>query len=315
MSHDDDRYLWDKSGPEDPEVKALEDLLGPLGHPDVPVKAAPPLAGPARGRYWQWAAAAVLVLGLGLALWLASRPSEEGPGPKRVPVAMGPDAEAAQDAAPALAPLEPGERVTFAGLGEVRAAAGTRARVATREAELTVVRLDEGELEVAIYADVPPGAFVVETPLAKVVDLGCEYTVRVGEGSLEVKQRLGMVEILPLAGGRAVVPAGAVGRVDSAGVATPLFEDASEALRLAAEAFDASAMAWGGDRTAQARALAQEASTRRDSLPVWHLLGDTDPRVVEIAQQALERLLDARDPAPSGAAEWLGFIRAQGAWD
>ena len=77
-----DRYLWDKSGPPDPQVERLERLLSPLADPGAPLVL--PAEAPARIEApraaarrpilaWSLAAAAVLVVAAGVALLLPAR--------------------------------------------------------------------------------------------------------------------------------------------------------------------------------------------------------------------------------------------------
>src|SRR5262245_6685034 len=73
----DERYLWDKSGPPDPDLARLEATLAPLAHDGRPLElpavfaARRPLPRPARGR-WVLAAASVAVV-VGAAWWWGAR--------------------------------------------------------------------------------------------------------------------------------------------------------------------------------------------------------------------------------------------------
>ena len=54
--------------------------------------------------------------------------------------------------------------------------------------------LDHGTIHALIWS--PPGRFIVNTPSAQTVDLGCQYTLNVdaeGVGLVEVSVRLGSV--------------------------------------------------------------------------------------------------------------------------
>jgi hypothetical protein len=125
------------------------------------------------------------------------------------------------------------------------------------------VQLRRGLLHAFIWA--PPREFVVDTPSARAVDLGCEYTLNVddgGNGLLKVK--MGWVAF-QYSGKEAFIPAGAecVTRKKQ-GPGIPYYDDASPALRAALGGFER------GDRHAFERILAD--ARPRDGLTLWHLL-------------------------------------------
>ncbi|HZT33034.1 MAG TPA: FecR domain-containing protein [Bryobacteraceae bacterium] len=125
------------------------------------------------------------------------------------------------------------------------------------------VRLRRGQLHAYIWA--PPRQFVVDTPSARAVDLGCEYTLDVdasGNGRLRVS--MGWVAFQD--GGRgSFIPAGAecVTRKMS-GPGIPYYQDAPEELKNALAAFEL------GDTAALGRIL--RSARERDALTLWHLL-------------------------------------------
>jgi hypothetical protein len=84
----------------------------------------------------------------------------------------------------------------------------------------------------------PPGVFVVGTPKATAIDLGCEYTLSVvpaGEGHLHVTA--GWVA-LNYGFTQSLVPANASAEIDSNGDLTaPVFDDASPRLKAASRQF------------------------------------------------------------------------------
>jgi hypothetical protein len=125
------------------------------------------------------------------------------------------------------------------------------------------VTLQRGELHAYIWA--PPREFVVDTPSARAVDLGCAYTIHVdasGDGLLRVS--LGWVAF-QYGDYEAFIPAGAacVTRKRE-GPGIPFYEDASEALRRSLAAFEQ------GDAAALAGIL--DAARPSDALTLWHLL-------------------------------------------
>src|SRR4029077_10550858 len=123
--------------------------------------------------------------------------------------------------------------------------------------------LRRGQLHAFIWA--PAREFVVDTPSARPVDLGCEYTLNVddtGDGLLRV--RLGWVAF-QVGDREAFIPAGAqcVTR-KKGGPGIPYYEDAPVALRDAVGAFER------GEGGALVRLLA--AARPQDGLTLWHLL-------------------------------------------
>jgi hypothetical protein len=129
------------------------------------------------------------------------------------------------------------------------------------------VELAHGRIEAAV--DAPPRLFVVETPAATAVDLGCSYTLEVdaaGAGRLSVSY--GYVE---LARGEVevFVPAGAECSIRPAiGPGTPYWRSSSARFQQALAAVDG---ATGDPPAAEVDALLAEARPP-DSLSLYHLL-------------------------------------------
>ena len=129
----------------------------------------------------------------------------------------------------------------------------------------------------------PPGVFVVNTPRAEAVDLGCEYTLTIlpnGSGVLRVAS--GWVE-LQKDWNESLVPQGAMATISSDGsLSPPIFEDASPAFKEAVRRGDLET----------ALALAR----RRDTLTVINLFRFAD----EEARVQIYDRLNALVPAPPG---------------
>ncbi|MBS1796312.1 MAG: FecR domain-containing protein [Acidobacteria bacterium] len=156
-------------------------------------------------------------------------------------------------------------RVEVADIGDVEIAPNSRVRLVETKATAHRLALEKGTLSAKILA--PPRLFIVDTPSAVAVDLGCEYTLEVdprGNGRLQVT--IGYVA-LERGGREAIVPAGTIAftRKD-AGLGTPFSENASPAFRDALYRFD---FENGG-----APALATVLDESADDSPVtlWHLL-------------------------------------------
>jgi hypothetical protein len=128
------------------------------------------------------------------------------------------------------------------------------------------LELKRGELEAFIWS--PAREFVVETPSARAVDLGCRYTLNVddqGDGLLRVT--MGWVAF-DAGGKESFIPAGARCHTRKAsGPGIPWFEDSSDGFRSAVAAYEK------GEVGALATVLREAGA--RDGLTLWHLLTRT----------------------------------------
>jgi hypothetical protein len=91
-----DDYLWDKSGPPDPEIKQLEDILGTLRYQSKPFEVPRDVPAPRRRNYFPLlaaVAATLLVVLLAGAVWLRVRTREEVPQQARSAPAPAPSVE------------------------------------------------------------------------------------------------------------------------------------------------------------------------------------------------------------------------------
>lgn len=180
-------------------------------------------------------------------------------------------------------------RIIVGELGTVDVAPQTRVRLGHVSQSEYRLMLDRGTISAEINA--PPRLFVVDTPASAVVDLGCAYTVTVGDdGAGELRMTKGWSS-LEWKGRESLVPAGAMCRTrPGAGPGTPYFGDASAALKQAVNDFDA-----GTDR-AKALEVILADSRVRDTLTLWHLLSrvDASDRV-----RVYERIAQF-EPPPSG---------------
>jgi hypothetical protein len=261
-----DDYLWDRSGTPEPDVERLERALAPLAW------SGRPKSFPAAGRRWRhikkWqaiaAAAAIVVVTAGTSVWLS----------KLQRTAPATSWELTFDGHPAAA-VHMGQvietrdatrgTISSPSIGEVGIEPNSRLRLAFGNEER--LALDHGTIHAFIWA--PPAKFVVETPSAKTVDLGCKYTLHVaknGEGFLTVE--MGWVAF-QWHNREAFIPAGAACTTHPGrGPGTPYFLDAPKALTDAVAKFDST----GNERALEA-ALAT--ARPRDGLTLWHLLQRT----------------------------------------
>jgi len=263
-------YLWDRSGPPDPEIQRLERILGTLRHRgeieprDLPRKS--------NRRRWQPIAAAAVIV-IGIAAWQIA---QRGGGQKTAWEIAGVEGQArlgSRAAAPS-APLYTEQvlrtgrasKVTLlaADFGRIEVAPESELRVLESAAARQRLILHRGLIHALIWA--PPQQFVVDTPSARAIDLGCQYTLSVdssGNGLLIVET--GWVAF-QFEKREVFIPAGAVCVTNkSRGPGTPYFRDTPERLRVSLEAFDET-----GDPSALGRVLTE--ARPRDGLTLWHLL-------------------------------------------
>ena len=183
-------------------------------------------------------------------------------------------------------------QITVGEIGKVEVDPNSRiGLVATHPTEHRLKRA-RGRMQASIYA--PPRIFIVETPTATAIDLGCEYTLEVDEsGAGMLRVTTGFVA---LADGQreVIVPAGAVCQTrPGKGPGTPYFPDATAAFQSALARFDLSR-----DEKADVQILLDEAR-RRDTLTLWHLLSLVSPARRE---QVYDRLAEIYAP-PDGVTK------------
>lgn len=311
-----EQYLWDGSGEPDPEVARLERALTRFRHSgQVPVlpAAAQTEARPSRARIlqmpWQTRlAAAVLFAALivsGALLLRPKTPPVSGPGWEVVSKQGTPQVGAKRiGGVDQKGELEVGQaletdsasraRIVVAELGQIDVDPGSRLRLLQSSGSRKRIALDRGTIHAAIWA--PAGEFVVDTPSAVAVDLGCAYTLQVApDGSGTLRTTLGWVGF-QLNGRESFIPAGAMCSTrPKTGPDTPYFEDASQAFRVALAQFDSGA-ATHAARGAALHTILVEAR-KQDAFTLWHLLSRTE--ATERAQ--IYDRLAALVPLPGGA--------------
>jgi hypothetical protein len=247
-----EEYLWDRSGEPDREIEALERTLAPLRyrHRELAPARTARVVHPTR---WAMAAAAALVLAaVGLSRFAAPQ------GPATAWQVAGINVRRGQ----VLRTGGSAVQLEADAVGRVDLAPNSELR-ATGEKRLELKR---GELHAFIWA--PAREFVVDTPSARAVDLGCQYTLNVddrGDGLLKVT--MGWVAF-DTDGRESFIPAGAACRTRKrGGPGIPWFEDSSEAFRAAIAGFER------GDAGSLNAVLG--AARERDGLTLWHLLART----------------------------------------
>ena len=263
-------YLWDRSGEPPPEVAHLEYVLERLRwsgtQPDL--SRAKPVSWLWNKRPWFIAAAALVVLGVGGA-FLARRMGMPQPvtswelslaGQKPSAVRSGQVIETGTTSATMESEF----------VGEVEIDPNSRLRLLATQEEQHRLALDHGTIHAYIWA--PPTRFVVDTPAAKAVDLGCQYTLSVGkDGKGFLSVEMGWVAFQWKAI-ESFIPEGAACTTRMGyGPDTPYFLDAAEAFTKSLAEFDHT----GNE---QAMRLVLSTARPRDALTLWHMLQRTQGR-------------------------------------
>jgi FecR protein len=261
-----DEYLWNREGEHDAEVARLEQVLRPLRYEPTPFRF-PRTAQPRRRSSWVMPAAAaaiaIVALATGARVWIARAPAESawsiswnGASPQRV-----------RNGQFIVTGKHSAAKLESDFVGEVELGPESRLRVVESSRNRQRLLLQNGDMHAFIWA--PPREFVVDTPSATTVDLGCAYTLHVaadGAGLLTVQTGWVAFE---WRGIETFIPSGAACTTRAGrGPGTPYFIDAPPALQSALARFDA-------DGNPAALEVVLNSARPRDALTLWHLLGRT----------------------------------------
>ena len=318
-----DDYLWDRSGKPDPEVQKLEAALGRYRH-NQPAPSFEKIADirlvkqhwsifSLRWSYQLGAVAAVVLLAATVFLVLRPKPTgNAGPswavarlegtprvgwhsvGEKSGLVKLGIGQTLVTDGSSRAS-------ITLDETGRVEVDAGSRLRLVTNGPGRKRLSLERGTIHATIWA--PPGEFVVDTPSAVAVDLGCVYTLHVDDsGAGLLRTTMGWVGF-KLNGHESFIPAGAVCKTrPKIGPGTPYFEDATPAFREALSKFDFATTS-SAERSALLGIILAD-SRENDALTLWHLLA----RVSDADRQGVYDRLASLAPPPAGVTR-NGILR------
>jgi hypothetical protein len=180
-------------------------------------------------------------------------------------------------------------RVDIGTIGEVNVEPNSRLRLVRMAETNHRLELAHGELSAFIIA--PPRLFMVDTPSATAVDLGCAYTLSVDkDGNGEVHVSSGYVS-LEHDGRASIVRMGMMCFTRRGfGPGTPFAEDAPEPLREALERLD---FTRGSATAALPQVLAHARAD--DTVTLWHLLS----RTAGVQRAAVFDTLAAYAPPPA----------------
>ncbi|HTS13093.1 MAG TPA: FecR domain-containing protein [Candidatus Limnocylindrales bacterium] len=298
-------YLWDGSG-SDAEVERLEKLLARFQGAAQP-PAFPEMAEKRRGSRsvvlaWSLAAAAsVLAV---FALWYESSttrrsewtvadivgsPQIDGV-PLRASARWKPGAMLETDATSRA-------EMQLSGMGQIEVEPNSQVTLLKANADQQQFQLTRGEIRAAVIA--PPYVFLVDTPSAYAMDMGCAYTLQVrDDGTSVLRVTVGWVD-LQHGWLQSLVPEGAVAESrPGIGPGAPYYEDASEQFKQALEIvnFDLA------DEKARSAALTTvlAESRKRDALTLLNLFRRVD---AEDRGRLYDRLSQMLPPIPGVTRE------------
>ena len=317
-----DDYLWDGSGEPDPEIQKLEAALGRFRQ-NQPAPPFEQIAGvqqaKARPQFlnlrltWAFGATALLLVAVSVFVYTRTRTSPNlGPAwevarlegaPRIGSKAIGADSAPGKLGVGQTLVTDSSSRATVSldETGRVDVDAGSRLRLVTNGPGRRRLALEHGTIHATIWA--PPGEFVVDTPSAVAVDLGCIYTLQVDDsGSGILRTTVGWVGF-KLNSHESFIPAGAVcASRPKIGPGTPYVEDASPAFREALSKFDFGSTT-PAERSALIGVILADAR-KNDSLTLWHLLS----RVNDAERPAVYDRLAALTAPPVGVSR-EGILR------
>jgi len=308
-----DDYLWDGSGEPDPDVRKLENLMGRYRHNQPAPAFDQVVVKKSVRRPWdlsfsrhsfQLAAAAAVVL-IGVATFIIIRvehTNNSGPaweiarieGAPRVgwhSLSSGKETAHLKVGQTLVTDSSSRASITLDETGTIEVDPASRLRVVASGRDRKRLSLERGTIHATIWA--PPGEFVVDTPSAVAVDLGCVYTLHVDDsGAGVLRTTMGWVGF-KLNGHESFIPAGAVCATrPRIGPGTPYFEDASTSFRDALSKFDFAKIT-PQERNALLGILLVDARPQ-DALTLWHLLS----RVSDADRPGVYDRLAALAPPP-----------------
>ena len=295
-----DDYLWDRSGPPDPEVQRLERLLARYrGSGTAP--ALPPRR--RRTRVMLAAAASLLIFVAAAALVFSLRfrwPADE---PWHIVSVTG---------TPTIdgRPIDSGARLAVGEVLRTDSRSSVTVQVARigamdigPDSQVTLVvtarrhrvRLDRGTIYARVWA--PPFTFAVRTPAGQAADLGCAFALRYEEGAGEVLVTSGWVDFDGPARS-AVIPGGAMAELrEEHGPGTPFYADAPELFRAALRELD-----FRGDRGALEVVIRH--ARPKDAMTLLHLL-ERSRGYPEWRGPLFDRLAELAPPPPGVTREGI----------
>lgn len=253
-------YLWDRSGEPDNEIIRLENVLGQYRFKESTPRVAES-ASSWRKRWFLIPVAVAACAAVAALLWAPSHrlTSWTVVSGKATPRTLRTGELVETGLQPAT--------ISDDSVGEVDLDPNSRLRISSSQKQRQRFDLERGVIHARIWA--PPAEFVVDTPSAEAVDLGCSYTLAVApDGSGRVVVETGWVAF-KWRERESFIPAEASCAMHRGrGPGTPFFLDAPAPLQQALAHFDA-------DGDAQSLETVVQSARPRDALTLWHLLERT----------------------------------------
>jgi hypothetical protein len=229
-----DDYLWDKSGEPDAEVQKLETLLGRY-RSLAPMPDFKRVAVIRRRPVWPLAAAAALIVCMILGALRFYTPANRWRAIEESGVADVP--HSILRAGDVVRTERGSVRLQSPAVGTIDLGANTTMRLIENRSRRHRLALAAGTIHAKTTSQ--PGVFVIDTPKARAIDLGCEYTLTIAPGGGgELHVLAGWVD-LTHGYEQSLVPQGASAMITTDGSLTvPVFDDATPAFHEAVSKHD-----------------------------------------------------------------------------
>jgi len=308
-------YLWNRSGEADATVADIERLMAPFAW--QPREWREPVA--TTGHRWPLPFVASLAASIAIVTGLSSFVG--GLGRESQPAV----AVARLEGSPTIAraPIHDGQAlatgrwletdgtskalVEIENVGRIEVQPSSRLSLIRSRTGDHRMHLARGTVQAVIVS--PPGHFSMSTPSSTAVDLGCVYTMTVGDDEVGLVQVTAGWVGFEWRGRESFIPAGAscVTR-PKLGPGTPYYEDTSPAFRAALTTIDLGRSS-AVERTAAIDLVLNESRTR-DAVTLWHLLSRVDGADRDRVFTRLAALVPppanvSRDAVRNGSAEAL----------
>jgi hypothetical protein len=305
-----DQYLWDGTGEPDSEIVEFERALASFRYDQRPI-ALPDVSMGKRGRgHWNlrlaFAAIAIASFFIGTVVFFAVRhhrhtweltvqvghPEINGVVYDKAMVAIGQSIRTDHISE---------AKLYLANVGTLQLYGDSDMSLVESRASRQRVFLRYGNVHAAI--DAPPSVFIVDTPAARAIDLGCEYDLTIdpdGNGTLKVTA--GWVQLV-FSDRQSLVPQGASARIAHGGLLSPpYFDDASPEFKELLIQFSTDQDHTEAERMAKLQQILAHAR-KKDSYTLIHLLRDATDRDERLI--LFERLSELIPPTPGLARETI----------
>jgi hypothetical protein len=283
-----DDYLWDRTGEPEAEIQRLETLLERFRYGGKALEVAAFAYVPRRKRMHRafWIPAVVAATAMVIifaAVWFPHRRTAPTAISDRAwtveRIAGVPELANRAMAKRGAAALTVGQTletdshsrasISVSATGQIQIDPDSKVRVVASTPMRKRLALEFGTIHAMIWA--PPGEFVVDTPSATAVDLGCAYTLHVDDSGAGLLQTTFGWVGFKFDGRESFVPAGALCLIrPRIGPGTPYFEDASKPLREALEKLDF--VPGTPEQRSSELSVVLSQARKRDALTLWHLL-------------------------------------------